>query len=119
MIKSRLKSFQFAFQGLSDLFRTQPNTKIHLLAAAGVLAGGFYFELPAGEWCLLILAIALVLAAEAFNTALEYLTDLVSPGHHELAGKTKDVAAAGVLLTAVGAAAVGLIIFLPRVLAML
>ena len=43
MIKSRLKSFQFAFQGLSDLFRTQPNTKIHLLAAAGVLAGGVYF----------------------------------------------------------------------------
>ena len=60
-----------------------------------------------------------MLAAEAFNTALEYLTDLVSPGHHELAGKTKDVAAAGVLLTAVGAAAVGLIIFLPKVMAML
>jgi len=57
---------------------------------------------------------ALVLALGAVNTALEYLTDLVSPDRHPLAGKAKDVAAAAVLLAATGAVVVGLIIFLPK-----
>ena len=115
MLKARLKSFQYAFKGISDLIQTQPNAKIHLLAALLAIGAGGYFNLSAAEWCLLALTIAAVLAAEAFNTALEYITDLVSPDYHELAGRTKDAAAAGVLLTALGAAAVGLILFLPRI----
>lgn len=59
---------------------------------------------------------ALVFASEALNTALEYLTDLVSPDYHPLAGKAKDAAAAAVLVVAAAAFAVGLIIFLPKIL---
>ncbi len=116
MLSRRLKSFKYAFFGIYDLIKTQPNVRIHLLAMAAVAAGGFYFQLSQTEWCLVSLSIGLVLAAESFNTALEYLTNLVSPGYHPLAGKTKDVAAAGVLLAALAALTVGLIIFLPKIL---
>ena len=114
MIKSRIKSFQYAFQGMADLFRTQPNARIHLLLAGLAILLGWIFSLAPLEWCFIALAMALVFAAEAFNTALEYLTDLASPGYHELAGKAKDAAAAAVLFSAMGAAAIGLFLFLPR-----
>lgn len=116
MLKKRLNSFRYAFAGLGELLRTQPNARIHLLATCAVLAAGFYFGISKVEWCLAILAIAMVFSAEAFNTAIENLTDLASPNYHPLAGKAKDVAAAAVLIAAIGAAAVGLVIFLPKIL---
>ncbi|MCO6476229.1 MAG: diacylglycerol kinase family protein [Phaeodactylibacter sp.] len=119
MIRSRLKSFRYAFQGIKGLLLTQANARIHLFLATLAIILGCVFSLAATEWCLLALAMSAVFAAEAFNTALERLTDLVSPGYHELAGKAKDVAAAAVLFSAMGAAAVGLILFLPRFWALL
>lgn len=119
MLKKRIDSFRYAFQGLAELAGSQANAKIHLFAAAGVIAAGAYFQLDRLEWCMVVLCIALVLSAEAFNTALEYLTDLVSPGHHPLAGKAKDLAAAAVLVMALGAATTGALIFLPKILGLL
>ncbi len=115
MLKKRLNRFRYAFTGIGRLFRSQPNAKIHLAAAVGVLAAGWYFQITATEWCLVVFAVAMVLAAEAFNTAIEELTDLASPDFHPLAGKAKDSAAGAVMLTATGAAIVGAIIFLPKV----
>jgi diacylglycerol kinase len=112
----RLNSFRYAFAGLAELLRSQANARIHAGFTVIVVAAGFYFNLTPVEWCLIVFAIASVFSAEAFNTALENLTDLVSPEYHPLAGKAKDVAAAAVLLTAIGAAIVGFIIFLPKVL---
>lgn len=116
ILKKRIDSFRFAFKGLVDLFISQPNARIHGIATIIALILGGVLGLSKTEWCLVILCIFAVLAAEAFNTALEYLTDLVSPEYHVLAGKTKDVAAAGVLLTAFGAFIIGTIIYLPKVL---
>ncbi len=113
-MKKRIDSFGYAFRGIGELIRTQPNARIHLLATLGVVAAAFWFELSRGEWLAVILAMGGVWAAEAFNTALEALTDLASPEYHELARRTKDVAAGGVLLMAIAAAAVGLVVFLPR-----
>lgn len=118
MFEKRLLSFKYAFQGLFTLIRTQPNAKIHCFAALVALALSFYFQLSSIEWCLIIFAITSVLSAEAFNTAIEYLTDLVSPDYHPLAGKAKDVAAGAVLCTAIGAFVVGLIIFAPKFFAL-
>ena len=115
MLKKRLKSFKFAFKGIAELFRSEPNARIHLFATIVVLIAGFYFEVSTQEWCLLALCIALVLSAEAVNTAIENLTDLVSPDFHPLAGKAKDVAAAAVLLVAMGTIVVGALIFLPKI----
>lgn len=119
MFKKRIKSFQYAFSGIADLFRTQVNTRIYLLAIACVISLGFYLSLERWEWVAIIFSIGLVLSGEAFNTALEYLTDLVSPNQNPLAGKTKDAAAGAVLLLAITAAIIGGVIFLPKILVLL
>lgn len=115
MIKERLNSFKYAFKGIRLLFLSEMNAKIHLLFTSLVIIGGLFFSVSATEWCLLILSIAMVLCAEGMNTAIEYLTDLVSPNFNDLAGKTKDVAAGAVLIAAIGAATVGCIIFIPKI----
>ena len=117
MLKKRLNSFRYAFAGIKRLFTTEPNAWIHLFAAFSVVVAGFYFQISNTEWCLVVLAIATVLMAEAFNTAVENLTDLVAPEHHPLAGHAKDTAAAAVLLVAIGSAIIGTIIFLPKIIA--
>lgn len=116
MLKKRVNSFRYAIAGIVNLISSQANARIHLLVAVLVVAAGFYLEIDRTEWCLVSMAITSVLAAEGFNTALEYLTDLVSPSHHPLAGKAKDVAAGAVLFTAIGAATVGVLIFFPKIL---
>jgi len=112
----RLASFRYAWRGIVVLFLSQPNARIHLAATLLVIAGGWYFQLSQGEWIAIVLAISGVLAAEAGNTAIEFIVDLVSPMHHDLAGKAKDVAAAAVLLMAIGAAIVGILIFSPKII---
>lgn len=114
-LQKRADSFRYAFQGLADLLRSQPNARIHLAMTIVVVFAGFYFNISRTEWVALVLCVALVFALEAVNTALEYLTDLASPDFHPLAGKAKDAAAAAVLLGAAGAVVVGLIIFLPKI----
>ncbi|MBL0329435.1 MAG: diacylglycerol kinase family protein [Bacteroidetes bacterium] len=113
-IGDRLLSFGFAFQGLITFFKTQHNAWIHLLSAIVVIVLGFIYHVTAVEWCWLIVAIGFVFAAEMFNTAIEFLTDLVSPQFHPLAKKVKDVAAGAVLVAAIMAVAIGLIVFLPK-----
>lgn len=115
-LQGRIRSFGYAFKGIKTLVQSQPNARIHLLATLLVLGLGLYLELSTGEWAILSLAMGGVWAAEALNTAVEFLTDLVSPDPHPLAGKAKDVAAAGVLLMAIAAAVTGLLIFVPRLL---
>ncbi len=118
-LKKRLQSFRYAIAGLIYLFSTQANAKIHGGITVFVIGAGLFFSLTATEWCIIIITIVMVIGAEAINTALETLTDLVSPNFHELAGRAKDVAAAAVFTSALGAVCVGLIIFLPKVLRLL
>lgn len=115
-IRKRVRSLKFAGQGLADLIRSQPNARIHLAAGIAVITAGYYYRISGTEWLAVILCISLVFAMEAINTALEYLTDLVSPEHHPLAGKAKDVAAAAVLISAIGAVIVALFVFGPKIL---
>ena len=71
------------------------------------------------EWALLVFAIALVWTAQGLTTALEWLCDVAAPEYHPLVKKAKDVAAAAVLLAAIGSALIGLLVFGPRLLALL
>lgn len=111
----KLDSFRYAFQGVADLFRSQPNARIHALATGVAVIAGYFLQISRLEWVAIVLCVALVISLEAMNTALEYLTDLVSPDYHPLAGKAKDVAAAAVLIAAIGALAVAAIVFLPKI----
>ncbi len=90
--------------------------RLHILSAVAVVVAGFFFGITRVEWCLLAGCIGLVIMAEVFNTAIETLTNLVSPEWHPLAGKAKDLAAGAVLMAAATAAVIGAIIFLPYLL---
>jgi diacylglycerol kinase (ATP) len=111
---ARLASFGYAFRGLATLLATQHNAWIHAAATAVVCALGALLGISTGEWLAVALAIASVWSSEAMNTAFESLCDLVSPDHHPLVQRAKDVAAGAVLVSATGAATVGLIVFGPR-----
>ncbi len=115
-IKERIASFGYAFEGIFEVITSQANFKIHFSAAFVAIVAGFYFAISKTEWCLIVGSIAAVLSAETFNTAIEHLTNLVSPDYHILAKKTKDAAAGAVLLIAIGAAIIGLLVFLPKLL---
>ena len=78
------------------------------------LAGGFYFKITNMEWVVVILTIGIVLAAEAFNAAIEQIANFIQPDQDKRIEHIKDLAAGGVLITAFSAFIVGLIIFLPK-----
>lgn len=113
-IVKRARSFNHAARGLSIVLRTQPNIIIHILSSFIILILGFFYHISHIEWIMLVFAIGIVLAAEAFNTSIEIDIDLTSPDYHPYARDTKDVAAGAVLIAAITALAVGLIIFVPK-----
>ncbi len=113
-VYSTLLSFKYAIKGIYLLLATQRNARIHLSAMVLVIFGGFYFSISTSEWIAVIISIGIVFAAEAFNTTIEKLVDMVSPEFNKSAGRIKDVAAGAVLFTAIAAAIVGIIIFGPK-----
>jgi diacylglycerol kinase (ATP) len=118
-MKKLIRSFGYAFKGLSYATKTQLNFRIHLVAALITVFMGYALNVSVNEWLWLILCIALVLIIELLNTALEVLTDLVSPDYNKLAGHVKDVSAGAVVVTALFAIVTGSIIFIPKILLLL
>src|SRR5262245_9003317 len=117
-IAGRWASFGHAWRGLGVLLKTQSNARIHLGASAAVVALGCWVGLQRLEWCVIVGAIGLVWLAEGLNTALEFLADRISEEHHPLAQHAKDVAAGAVLAASIAAAAIGWIIFAPKLWAL-
>ena len=111
--RSRLRSFSHAFNGLGLMLQTQHNAWLHLLASLMVAATAWLLGVSATDWRWLLFAITLVWAAEAMNTAIEFVCDVVSPQYSFAVKSAKDIAAAAVLITAAGAAAIGLLTFWP------
>jgi diacylglycerol kinase (ATP) len=116
---SVVASFRYAFAGLRYLLWTQRNAKIHTAIGLAAIVLGFVLRLDRYEWLTLTLTIAIVLAAEGVNTAIEAVVDLASPTFHPLAKIAKDVGAGTVLLTALAAVIVGMLLFLPHLLPLL
>jgi len=114
----RIRSLRDAARGIAALVTSQYNAWIHAAATGVVLVLGVCFGFSKAEWCWIVLAIAAVWTAEALNTAFELLADVSSPGFHPLVKKAKDVAAGGVFIAAIGAAAIGLVIIGPYVAAL-
>jgi len=114
-IQTRLTSFGYAFNGLKILIKEEHNSRIHIMAVTCVLIAGFFFKLSALEWIAIVFAIGLVMALELFNSAIENLSDFVSPDRHDQIKKIKDLSAAGVLIGAITAVIIGLIVFVPKI----
>lgn len=113
--RSRIRSFGYAFEGIAVMLRTQHNAWLHLLASGLVCVAATILDVSAADWRWLVVAMTLVWAAEAMNTAVEFLCDVVSPEYALAVKGAKDIAAGGVLITALGAAAIGVLTFWPYV----
>lgn len=114
-VKSRVNSFKYAFEGLLTLFKSEPNALIHLLAVLVVVFLGIFFEIDKQDWIIVLLLFALVFISELFNSAIEYLSDIISTEYHPLIKKIKDMAAAAVLISALISLGIGLLIFIPKI----
>lgn len=115
MLKQRILSFKFAFEGIGYVLRTQPNAWIYALITLVVIIVSFWLSLDNHEWALLILTIVVVWMAEMSNTAIEAVVDLLSPEIQQKAKIAKDVSAGVVLISAIGAIIVGTLIIGPRI----
>ena len=112
-LKSRARSFRFAFAGWWFVLRTQRNAWIHAVISVAVIILALWLGLGRRDWVLLVLAITLVWTAELINTALEAVVDLASPDDHRLARRGKDVGAAAVLIASCAAVIIGILILGP------
>jgi diacylglycerol kinase len=118
-LRSRAKSFRYAFTGWGYVIRTQRNAWIHALFSLITLGLGIWLRIGPQDLALIILTIALVWTAEFLNTALEAVVDLASPQHHPLAKVGKDVGAAAVLIAALASVLIGLLVLGPPLLSKL
>jgi diacylglycerol kinase len=112
-LRSRLRSFGYAFTGWRYVLRTQRNTWIHAVLSIAVVLLSWWLGLSALEWAVMLITISMVWMAEFLNTALEAVVDLASPQQHPLAKVGKDVGAAAVLLSALAAVITGLLVLGP------
>ena len=118
-IRKRIKSFSYAFAGLRVLLREEHNAWIHAAATILVVAASFLLRISYIEWIAVLIVIGMVFSAEIVNASIERIADFVSPGKDNRIRDIKDLAAAAVLVCAITAAIVGLIVFLPKIMALL
>lgn len=112
-------SLEFAVTGLFTAFKEERNMKKHLVSAILVVIAGLLFQVSVTEWLFLLLSISLVIAFEIINSAIENVVDLASDYHFSMLAKNaKDMAAGAVLFVSGFAVLVGLIIFVPKILAL-
>lgn len=113
------KSFEFAASGLRGIIVQERNFKIQLSIGLLAVILGFLLRLNLAEWLDLVIVITLVLIFELINTSIEEIVDLVSPQFQEKAKIAKDVAAGTVLVASIGSVIVGVLLFLPKIMAIL
>ncbi len=111
----RIQSFKYAFNGLKILFREEHNARIHLAVSLLVVICGFIFRISIVEWMIICLAIGLVISMEIINSAIENLSDFVSPEYHKLIQKVKDLSAVAVLVCSISSVIIGSLIFIPKI----
>jgi diacylglycerol kinase (ATP) len=117
-LRSFLRSFRFAAQGIVYVVRTQRNARVHLLITGLVVVGGLYFRVSTTEWAVLMATVGLVLSAEVFNTVVELAVDLLVQYQDPRAKVAKDAGAGAVLIAAICSVGVGVAVFGPRLWAL-
>lgn len=114
--RKRMESFKYAFNGLKIVFIEEHNIRIHLFVSLIVIVCGCIFEISIFEWVIICFAIGLVISLEIINSAIENLSDFVSPEFNQLIKKVKDLSAAAVLISAISSVIIGILIFAPKII---
>ncbi len=113
------EKFRDAFRGVGSGMRGQASFRVHIFMAAAVIVAAGLLRCSLLEWCLLLLCIAGVLTAEMINSALEHFAKAVAKDRDPQVGEALDTGSAAVLLASFGAAIVGAIIFISRLVTLL
>ena len=114
-ILNRLKSVRYAFKGAYLLITTEASLKLQFFIGVIMTIAGFYYQLSPIEWIIQILTIALIMAIEGLNTAIEEMANFVHPEYHKKIGLIKDLSAGAVFIFAIAAIIVGCIIYFPKI----
>lgn len=117
--KKLINSFKYAMEGIKTAYQEEQNLRVHTFVAILVVIASFILKLSVIEFAICIILIGLVLMAEFFNTAIENMVDMITLEENIHAKKTKDVAAAGVLVFALCSSIIGIIIFLPKIITLI
>lgn len=112
---NRIKSVGYAFKGAYLLITTEASLKIQFFIGIIMTIAGLYYGLSITEWCIQILVIALIMAIEGVNTAIEEVADFIHPEQHQKIGLIKDLAAGAVFIVAIAAVAIGCLIYIPKI----
>ena len=115
-MKKIRNSFKYAIEGIWTSFKTERNMKIHIFIMILAIIACIILKINKSEWIICIILFAIVIGSELFNTSIETIVDMVMPEKNEKAKIAKDVSAGAVLVVAIGAAIIGLVIFVPRIL---
>lgn len=111
--KKLFRSFHYALKGVIYVLQNEQNFRIQLIIAGVVVVLMVVFSLPEWQIIILIMLIGAVLILEIMNTIFEKIADMLQPKIHYYVAIIKDLMAAAVLLTSLGAVIIGLIIFIP------
>lgn len=113
-----ITSFQYAFDGIKEAVKNEPNFRIHLIIGLIAVGLGYFFKFSHTEWLILVFTITLVIILELINTAIETIVDVISPNYSKKAKVIKDLAAASVFIGSLAAIAIGVFLFLPKILSL-
>lgn len=117
-ILGRMKGAKYALKGAFILIRTEASVQVQFSIAILLTIAGFYFKISSTEWMFQILSIGLIMSIEGLNTAIEEIADFIHPEFHNKIGLIKDMAAGAVFIGAIAATIIGLIIYLPKIIAL-
>jgi len=112
-------SFKAACEGLWIVLRTERNAGIIAVIGIGVLTAGFILEVSKIEFMFLLIMVTFVFLCEVFNTLAESILDMIQPETDPHVKILKDISSAAVLLASLSSLAIGIIIFSPKILALL
>lgn len=117
--KRILKSFKFSFDGLKYAYTHEQSLALHVIVMIIVIACGFGFKITPMQWVITLVMGALILVVELFNTSIEAVVDMVTEEYHPLAKIAKDTASAACFVADVIAAGMWLVVFIPKIIALL
>lgn len=109
------KKFRHSFTGLHVAFTTDNSFKAHLIFSLVAIGLGLWLSPDLIGWALIVLAIGLVIVAELFNTAIEYLVRMFTNEYHELAEKLLDISAGAVLFASLTALVMAGLVYFPLI----
>lgn len=113
---ARLKSFRYAFNGIKTAWQDEHNFRVHSVAAVIALILSIILNISVNEWIAVLFSIGFVFVCELLNTAVENIADFICNEENPTIKKSKDVAAAAVMISSITALLVGLLIFIPKLI---